>query len=72
VKGNEVCVELFKLATLSGTTDLKISNLKQFEVVVLKTFPSNKIFSGTQPRQLVAGRNRRFGNYFYPIIRVVM
>jgi hypothetical protein len=23
----------------------------------------NKIFSGTQPRQLVVGRNRRFGNY---------
>jgi hypothetical protein len=26
----------------------------------------NKIFSGTQPCQLVAGRNRRFGNYLCP------
>jgi hypothetical protein len=26
----------------------------------------NKIFSGTQPRQLFAGRNQRFGNYLCP------
>jgi hypothetical protein len=26
----------------------------------------NQIFSGTQPRQLVAGRNQRFGNYLCP------
>jgi hypothetical protein len=26
----------------------------------------NKIFSGYEPRQLVLGRNRRFGNHLHP------
>jgi hypothetical protein len=55
-----------KLKVFSLDTGRLIRGLDGWIIMTQVLKLSNEIFSGTQPRQLVAGRNRRFGNCLCP------